>query len=108
MTKKQAHSAPALAAMWTRANTPLDQVPAGRACARVDREAARQRFRERLKAFVTKCDLWPGADPAANAVRLQIDFGRALRNRPLTQEILRRELLERNELTEPIASRASG
>lgn len=42
ITGKQAHSAPAFAALVTSTNTPLSQVLAGRAYARVDLEAARQ------------------------------------------------------------------
>lgn len=71
---------------------------------------------ELLKAFAAESDFWPKADElraaadaerppdrVASAACLQVAFGRALRSRPLTQEILRWELLERNELTEAIA-----
>ncbi|HWB95555.1 MAG TPA: TetR/AcrR family transcriptional regulator [Bryobacteraceae bacterium] len=68
---------------------------------------------ELLKAFAEETDFWPDLEeleretetpsmPAAEAERanrLVLAFGRALRRRPLTQEILRWELLERNELT---------
>ncbi len=72
---------------------------------------------ELLKAFAEETDFWPdlpelmreaGPSPAqmtANerAKLLVVAFGRALRRRPLTQEIMRWELQERNELTETLA-----
>lgn len=72
---------------------------------------------ELLKAFAEESDFWPemqelepgvGATPAGmtEAERAQfvmLSFGRALRKRPLTQEIMRWELLERNELTDALA-----
>lgn len=72
---------------------------------------------ELLKAFAAESDFWPTSeelrgeiegDPAAatlagRARLLQIAFGRALRRRQLTQEIMRWELLERNELTDMLA-----
>lgn len=70
-----------------------------------------------LKAFAEETDFWPalpelmndvGEAPAGltaieRARRLVVAFGRALRRRPLTQEIMRWELLERNELTDALA-----
>lgn len=72
---------------------------------------------ELLKAFAAESDFWPtteelrteieadpaAATPAGRARLLQIAFGRALRRRQLTQEIMRWELLERNELTDMLA-----
>lgn len=72
---------------------------------------------ELLKAFAEETDFWPDlpelmreasespAQMTANerAKLLVVAFGRALRRRPLTQEIMRWELLERNELTETLA-----
>jgi AcrR family transcriptional regulator len=70
-----------------------------------------------LKAFAEETDFWPGlpelaqdtAQPldripdADRAKALVLAFGRSLRRRPLTQEIMRWELLERNELTDALA-----
>jgi len=72
---------------------------------------------ELLKAFAEESDFWPGlpelsqdADQsldslseAGRAKALVLAFGRSLRRRPLTQEIMRWELMERNELTEALA-----
>lgn len=72
---------------------------------------------ELLTAFAEETDFWPdlpeitGHDNQSLAAMTEIErarlmvvgFGRALRKRPLTQEILRWELLERNELTETLA-----
>ena len=72
---------------------------------------------ELLKAFAEESDFWPdlpelmrdvGPLPAQlpepeRAKVLLLAFGRALRKRPLTQEIMRWELLERNELTDALA-----
>jgi AcrR family transcriptional regulator len=72
---------------------------------------------ELLAAFAEDSAFWPDtaelaqeADPewthgslAERAKRILIGFGRALRKRPLTQEIMRWELLERNGLTESMA-----
>lgn len=72
---------------------------------------------ELLRAFAQESDFWPGADElrrefgqtwaeltiVERAKQLLLAFGRALRKRPMTQEILRWELLERNELTEALA-----
>ena len=75
-------------------------------------------LRELLKAFAEETDFWPAlpelATSEANqppglmteaerAKLLVVAFGRALRRRPLTQEIMRWELLERNELTDALA-----
>lgn len=73
---------------------------------------------ELLKAFAEETDFWPElpdqllqpdqpATPATEADRaklLLLKFARALRSRPLTQEIMRWELLERNDLTDALAS----
>lgn len=69
-----------------------------------------------LRAYAKEGDFWPTAEellagldgrlPASGAElasRLLIEFGRALRRRPITQEIMRWELLERNELTDALA-----
>jgi AcrR family transcriptional regulator len=69
-----------------------------------------------LRAYAEEGDFWPTAEellagfggqlPSNNAelaAKLLIEFGRALRRRPITQEIMRWELLERNELTEALA-----
>jgi AcrR family transcriptional regulator len=69
-----------------------------------------------LRAYAEEGDFWPTAEellaglhgqmPASNAdlaAQLVIEFGRALRRRPITQEIMRWELLERNELTDALA-----
>src|SRR6185503_4451132 len=68
---------------------------------------------ELLSAFAERGGHWPTdaellgpsppADPAALAVRLLVNFGRAIRARPETQAILRRELEERNPLTDALA-----
>ncbi|MDR3724935.1 MAG: helix-turn-helix domain containing protein [Terracidiphilus sp.] len=72
---------------------------------------------ELLKAFAAESDFWPGieelmqeagqmsaGDTALDrAKRIMLAFGRALRKRPLTQEIMRWELQEQNELTETLA-----
>ena len=72
---------------------------------------------ELLKAFAEETDFWPDlqelmceASPSPaqmteneRAKLLVVAFGRALRRRPLTQEIMRWELQERNELTETLA-----
>jgi AcrR family transcriptional regulator len=72
---------------------------------------------ELLKAFAEESDFWPGLpelaqqapeglgslSEAERAKALVLAFGRALRSRPLTQEIMRWELLERNELTDALA-----
>jgi AcrR family transcriptional regulator len=72
---------------------------------------------ELLKAFAEEGDFWPGipeliseigeiaADTIAvgRAKQVMLAFGRALRKRPLTQEIMRWELQERNELTDMLA-----
>jgi AcrR family transcriptional regulator len=69
-----------------------------------------------LRAYAEEGDFWPTAeellagfggqlppDHAELAAKLLIEFGRALRRRPITQEIMRWELLERNELTDALA-----
>jgi len=69
-----------------------------------------------LRAYAEEGDFWPTAEellagfrgqlPPSNAdlaAKLLIEFGRALRRRPITQEIMRWELLERNELTDALA-----
>jgi len=69
-----------------------------------------------LKAYAEEGDFWPSADSLIAAVEtgrtrdqaglaadLLIEFGRAIRRRPVTQEIMRWELLERNELTDALA-----
>jgi AcrR family transcriptional regulator len=73
---------------------------------------------ELLKAFAEETDVWPALPELAaseanqppglmteaeRAKLLVVAFGRALRKRPLTQEIMRWELLERNELTDALA-----
>jgi AcrR family transcriptional regulator len=71
---------------------------------------------ELLRAYAEEGDFWPTAEellagfrgqlPPGNAdlaAKLLIEFGRALRRRPITQEIMRWELLERNELTDALA-----
>lgn len=72
---------------------------------------------ELLKAFAEESGFWPSpaelqAEVSANVPApteaghvqdLLIAFGRALRKRQLTQEIMRWELLERNELTDALA-----
>jgi AcrR family transcriptional regulator len=69
-----------------------------------------------LRAYAKEGDFWPTAEEllagfganlprnhAELAAKLLIEFGRALRRRPITQEIMRWELLERNELTDALA-----
>ena len=70
-----------------------------------------------LKAYAEETDFWPdlralapvnsgaGTAPTAaeRAKQLILAFGQQLRSRPLTQEIMRWELLERNELTDALA-----
>jgi AcrR family transcriptional regulator len=69
-----------------------------------------------LKAYAAEGDFWPSSAEIMAAVRqskpkneaelasaLLIEFERALRRRPLTQEIMRWELMERNELTDTLA-----
>jgi AcrR family transcriptional regulator len=71
---------------------------------------------ELLRTYAEEGDFWPTAEellaglrgklPPSNAdlaAKLLIEFGRALRRRPITQEIMRWELLERNELTDALA-----
>ncbi len=72
---------------------------------------------ELLKAFAEETSFWPDLTElmreatkppekmtaVERAKLLLLAFGRALRRRPLTQEIMRWELLERNELTEALA-----
>ncbi len=73
-------------------------------------------IQELLRAYAEEGDFWPTAEellagfrgqlPPSNAdlaAKLLIEFGRALRRRPITQEIMRWELLERNELTDALA-----
>jgi AcrR family transcriptional regulator len=73
-------------------------------------------MRDLLRAYAEEGDFWPTAEellagfggqlPRNNAelaAKLLIEFGRALRRRPITQEIMRWELLERNELTDALA-----
>jgi AcrR family transcriptional regulator len=69
-----------------------------------------------LKAYAQEGDFWPSADELLTAVpdwetkteaelgaSLLIEFGRALRRRPITQEIMRWEMLEKNQLTDALA-----
>jgi AcrR family transcriptional regulator len=77
---------------------------------------------ELLKAFAEETDFWPdfpelmreakqplGQMTEAERAKLLVTaFGRALRRRPLTQEIMRWELLERNELTDAMARHREG
>jgi AcrR family transcriptional regulator len=69
-----------------------------------------------LSAYAKEGDFWPAAEDLLAAVpnrekiseaelaaNLLIQFGRALRRRPVTQEIMRWELLEKNELTDALA-----
>lgn len=72
---------------------------------------------ELLKAFAEETSFWPDlpelmsgiAQPPEQLTEVErarlllLAFGRALRRRPLTQEIMRWELLEQNELTEALA-----
>ena len=70
-----------------------------------------------LRAYAEGGDFWPSADELLAAVPdreskteaelgacLLIEFGRALRRRPITQEIMRWEILEKNELTDALAN----
>jgi AcrR family transcriptional regulator len=69
---------------------------------------------ELLRAFAERGGHWPtdaellGEDPPVDApglaARLLVRFGRAIRERPATQAILRRELEERNPLTDALAA----
>lgn len=69
-----------------------------------------------LAAFAEREEFWPGIEslipprsdteiphPAELAKSVLIGYARALRNRPVTREILRWELIERNELTDALA-----
>jgi AcrR family transcriptional regulator len=69
-----------------------------------------------LKAYAEGGGFWPSADELLTAVpdretkteaelaaSLLIEFGRALRRRPITQEIMRWEMLEKNQLTDALA-----
>jgi AcrR family transcriptional regulator len=69
-----------------------------------------------LEAYAKEGDFWPSKEELLAAAResgaqndveraaaLLIAFGRALRRRPITQEIMRWELLEKNALTEALA-----
>ena len=69
-----------------------------------------------LKAYAEGGDFWPSADDLLAAVpdaetkteaelaaSLLIEFGRALRRRPITQEIMRWEVLDKNQLTDALA-----
>jgi AcrR family transcriptional regulator len=69
-----------------------------------------------LRAYAEAGDFWPSAESLIAAVQtgrphndaelaanLLIEFGRAIRRRPITREIMRWELLERNELTDALA-----
>lgn len=65
---------------------------------------------ELLRTFAEQNEIWPsvselegGGIDGAEPSELLIRYARALRARPGTQEILRWELIERNELTESIA-----
>ena len=68
---------------------------------------------ELLAAFAERGGHWPSdaellgpappTEPAALAVQLLVNFGRAIRARPQTQAIMRRELEERNPLTDALA-----
>ena len=72
---------------------------------------------ELLRTFAEEGDFWPQLSELAGeddknpgkisdverAKLLLLAFGRALRKRPLTQEVMRWELLERNELTDALA-----
>lgn len=67
---------------------------------------------ELLKAFAEESGFWPqttelSAGAAGSGVEgaaaVLVEFGRALRRRPLTQEIMRWELLEPNDLTGALA-----
>jgi AcrR family transcriptional regulator len=69
-----------------------------------------------LRAYAEEGDSWPSAQEllarvgeqgsrtdAEYAAEMLIEFGRAIRQRPVTQEIMRWELQERNELTDALA-----
>jgi AcrR family transcriptional regulator len=69
-----------------------------------------------LEAFAEGGDFWPSADELLAAIPdreskteeelaagLLIEFGRALRRRPITQEIMRWEILEKNQLTDALS-----
>lgn len=66
-----------------------------------------------LRAFAERGGRWPTdaellgddapTEPAALAAHVLVRFGRAIRERPETQSILRRELSERNPLTDALA-----
>ena len=67
---------------------------------------------ELLDAYAASQDFWPAPsdllpeeteDPAALAATILKRHLRSLRNRPLTQEIMRWELLERSDLTDRLA-----
>ena len=72
---------------------------------------------ELLKAFAENSDFWPDLPEFSREVGdlsvpmpgperaklLLLALGRAIRKRPMTQEIMRWELLERNELTDALA-----
>ncbi len=69
---------------------------------------------ELLKAFAAETDFWPELPKPVNkpgatipdaerAKATLLEFARALRERPLTQEIMRWEMLERNELADALA-----
>jgi AcrR family transcriptional regulator len=72
---------------------------------------------ELLEAFAESGEFWPpvqeliaaaesgqtGATVASRAKGLLLAFGRALRKRPLTQEVMRWELMERNGMTDALA-----
>jgi AcrR family transcriptional regulator len=73
-------------------------------------------MKDLLRAYAEEGDFWPTAeellagfrgelppDGAELAAKLLIEFGRAIRRRPITQEIMRWELLEKNELTDALA-----
>ena len=67
-----------------------------------------------LAAFAARREHWPTDTellgeappdaPADRAAHVLIQFGRAIRTRPETQAILRRELFERNPLTDALAA----
>jgi AcrR family transcriptional regulator len=66
-----------------------------------------------LRAFAERGDHWPSdaellgdeppSDPRALAAHVLVRFGRAIRSRPETLSIMRRELTERNPLTDALA-----
>jgi AcrR family transcriptional regulator len=67
-----------------------------------------------LRAFASRREHWPAdaellgdappTEPAELAAHVLVEFGRAIRGRPETQAILRRELSERNPLTDALAT----